>query len=119
MIDTYEFSYINCNNPLSLDSPDKAKRAKTEYEQPSGTTGFDRGLEAEYIIGANEICGRKFLLIKYKDVEQPEMVPATVAHKKITQMVIDFYESRLVWASSDSEDEEPRKKTPKPTKRKN
>ncbi|KAH8241029.1 heterochromatin protein 1 [Drosophila bipectinata] len=68
-----------------------------------GSTGFDRGLEAEKILGASDNNGRLTFLIQFKGVDQAEMVPSTVANVKIPQMVIHFYEERLSWYS-DNED---------------
>ncbi|KAH8237973.1 hypothetical protein KR032_009369 [Drosophila birchii] len=70
---------------------------------PAGGTGFDRGLEAEKILGASDNNGRLTFLIQFKGVDQAEMVPSNVANVKIPQMVIHFYEERLSWYS-DNED---------------
>jgi len=85
----------------------KAKRT-TDADQDSnasvtGATGFDRGLEAEKILGASDNNGRLTFLIQFKGVDQAEMVPSSVANLKIPQMVIHFYEERLSWYS-DNED---------------
>ncbi|KAI8043344.1 hypothetical protein M5D96_004673 [Drosophila gunungcola] len=87
----------------------KSKRT-TEVDQEStdslssGSTGFDRGLEAEKILGASDNNGRLTFLIQFKGVDQAEMVPSSVANLKIPQMVIHFYEERLSWYS-DNENE--------------
>ncbi|XP_016967526.1 heterochromatin protein 1 [Drosophila biarmipes] len=85
----------------------KSKRT-TDADQDSsipvtGSTGFDRGLEAEKILGASDNNGRLTFLIQFKGVDQAEMVPSSVANLKIPQMVIHFYEERLSWYS-DNED---------------
>ncbi|KAH8409479.1 hypothetical protein KR222_006377 [Zaprionus bogoriensis] len=85
----------------------KSKRIEAEDSSndliPAGGTGFDRGLEAEKILGASDNNGRLTFLIQFKGVDQAEMVPSTVANVKIPQMVIRFYEERLSWYS-DNED---------------
>ncbi|XP_064539250.1 heterochromatin protein 1 [Drosophila montana] len=84
----------------------KSKRVEPEDTAdiiPAGGTGFDRGLEAEKILGASDNNGRLTFLIQFKGVDQAEMVPSTVANVKIPQMVIRFYEERLSWYS-DNED---------------
>nr|ACI96760.1 heterochromatin protein 1 [Drosophila melanogaster] len=87
-------------------SGNKSKRT-TDAEQDSipvsGSTGFDRGLEAEKILGASDNNGRLTFLIQFKGVDQAEMVPSSVANEKIPRMVIHFYEERLSWYS-DNED---------------
>ncbi|EDW75845.1 heterochromatin protein 1A [Drosophila willistoni] len=85
------------------------KSKRTDAEVDSGDslssvgTGFDRGLEAEKILGASDNNGRLTFLIQFKGVDQAEMVLSTVANVKIPQMVIRFYEERLSWYS-DNED---------------
>ncbi|XP_030380555.1 heterochromatin protein 1 isoform X2 [Scaptodrosophila lebanonensis] len=90
--------------PLSVP---KSKRTEVESDSsdmiPPGCTGFDRGLEAEKILGASDNNGRLTFLIQFKGVDQAEMVPSTIANVKIPQMVIRFYEERLSWYS-DNED---------------
>jgi len=70
--------------------------------RPPEQNGFDRGLEAEKILGASDSNGLTFL-IQFKGVDQAEMVPANVANVKIPQMVIKFYEERLSWYSDNEE----------------
>uniref|UniRef100_A0A1A9UVF0 Heterochromatin protein 1 n=1 Tax=Glossina austeni TaxID=7395 RepID=A0A1A9UVF0_GLOAU len=69
----------------------------------SELTGFDKGLEAENILGASDSNGGLYFLIQFKGVDQAEMVPASVANIKIPQMVIKFYEERLSWYSDNEE----------------
>ncbi|ALC38207.1 Su-var-205 [Drosophila busckii] len=85
-----------------------SKTARAEPEEngingPTDGTGFDRGLEAEKILGASDNNGRLTFLIQFKGVDQAEMVPSVIANVKIPQMVIRFYEERLSWYS-DNED---------------
>jgi len=82
------------------DAPIKKKK-KSEKK----STGFDRGLEAEEILGATETHGEVYFLIKWKGVNDAELVPSKVANIKIAQMVIAFYEARLTWSTNKSADE--------------
>ncbi|XP_017153176.1 heterochromatin protein 1 isoform X2 [Drosophila miranda] len=90
-------------------SAPNGKSKRTEPDQDSNdsngstTTGFDRGQEAEKILGASDNNGRLTFLIQFKGVDQAEMVPSSIANLKIPQMVIGFYEERLSWYS-DNED---------------
>ncbi|XP_032591811.1 heterochromatin protein 1 isoform X2 [Drosophila grimshawi] len=96
------------NNSSGKPGPAGTKMKRVEAEEtndliPAGGTGFDRGLEAEKILGASDNNGRLTFLIQFKGVDQAEMVPSTVANLAIPQMVIRFYEERLSWYS-DNED---------------
>lgn len=44
-------------------------------------------------------------LVKYKNVEKAELVPSRIVNEAVPQMVIQFYEARLTWTQSHSDDE--------------
>lgn len=68
-----------------------------------GQTGFDKGFDVEKILGASETDNELYFLLKFKEADQAEMVPATVVNVKVPQMVIKFYEERLSWYSDSEE----------------
>lgn len=63
------------------------------------SNGFLLGLEPEMIIHSKPIEGTNYLLMKWKDVEEPSYVKASDANNKCPSIVIDFYQSHLTWSN--------------------
>ncbi|XP_078501683.1 chromobox protein homolog 1 isoform X4 [Lissotriton helveticus] len=101
--DKSDSSKRKAESDSELGDESKPKKKKEEVEKPRG---FSRGLDPERIIGATDSSGELMFLMKWKDSDEADLVPAKEANLKCPQVVISFYEERLTWHSYPSEDEE-------------
>jgi hypothetical protein len=72
---------------------------ENEKEKEEIKTSED-SLIAEEILGAGPIDGELNFLVKWKNTDDADIVPAKIANVKYPQHVIKFYEKRLNWKNS-------------------
>ncbi|XP_026102933.1 chromobox protein homolog 1-like isoform X2 [Carassius auratus] len=88
------------------ESDGDGKETKKRKDEPEKLRGFARGLDPERIIGATDSSGELMFLMKWKNSDEADLVPAKEANVKCPQVVISFYEERLTWHSYPTEEEE-------------
>lgn len=66
--------------------------------------GFDRGFSPEKILGGTNKYGFQQFLIKWKGIDDADMVRATEAKERCPDLVREFYEKRLKFEEENSKE---------------
>lgn len=90
------------DDSASTKSNKSKSAADNDAAADDGMNGFERGYVPEKILGATEANNELLFLIQWKDKDKAQLVSSKEARKHCPQLVIDFYEERLIWQSSDS-----------------
>lgn len=107
LIEEFEAKLIETNSPkrkLEHDTTTKKKKIIDLQEKDVQPRGFERGLVPEKILGATDSKGELMFLMKWKNSDEADLVPSRIANLKCPQVVIRFYEERLMWHNTNEED---------------
>ncbi|XP_036931064.1 chromobox protein homolog 3b [Acanthopagrus latus] len=72
-------------------------------EHSDAPTDLSTYLEPECIIGSTDRQGELMFLVKWKNSDDVALLAAREASARCPQMVIDFYEQKLMWHCGDEE----------------
>jgi len=107
LIEEFEAKLAENNSPkrkLEHEVTTKKKKIVDLQEKDIQPRGFERGLVPEKILGATDSKGELMFLMKWKNSDEADLVPSRIANLKCPQVVIRFYEERLMWHNT-NEDE--------------
>ncbi|CAG9865397.1 unnamed protein product [Phyllotreta striolata] len=79
----------------ATEEADKAKRKNVQED--GRPRGFDRGLEADKIVGATDASGELMFLMMWKNCREADLVPANQANARCPDVVIRYYEDKKQW----------------------
>ena len=98
MVDNFERESKAKPMRMSTSSKAQLKSATTLGKKGDKKHEIMEDAEAEKIVGAtDDLNGELTFLIKWKDTERADLVPAKVANVKWPQVVIKYYQDNLVW----------------------
>ncbi|XP_032589964.1 chromobox protein homolog 1 [Drosophila grimshawi] len=99
--------HLSCPDIAAFEKSEKIKAHAKKYKasgidntrvsQVERNFGFDRGLIPAQILGASHFSGELMFLMSWKNNNLIGLVPANLANIKCPQVVIEFYEARLIW----------------------
>ncbi|XP_053675419.1 chromobox protein homolog 3-like [Anopheles nili] len=73
----------------------------SDIDAADDQNGFEKGYIPEKILGATEADNELLFLIQWKDKDKAQLVKSKVARVHCPQLVIDFYEERLIWQAAE------------------
>lgn len=85
-------------------APTNAVDGNNDCDEPAQkkakeSSGFERGLIPEKILGATDSAGPLKFLVKWKEIDKPDLVSHDEVKTKCPLLLIDFYQQHLVWCN--------------------
>jgi len=77
------------------------KRTKEKPEEDYSQNGFEEGLEVEAILGTRDSQNGIYYLIKWKEREDLQLLPALLTFNHVPSLVLHFYAQRVSWIDID------------------
>ncbi|SPP80884.1 blast:Chromobox protein homolog 5 [Drosophila guanche] len=90
----------NLHNRRQMTRNRRNEKLKEETAPTAHLVGFARGLEPEKILGATNSLGKIGYLIKWKGINNDDMVTAEEVKQRCPQLLISFYEQCIVWTDN-------------------
>ncbi|XP_062549964.1 heterochromatin protein 1-like [Armigeres subalbatus] len=59
--------------------------------------GFERRYTVDSLVGITEEGGKLCFLVKFQENPEMEMIPSAEVRKFVPEMMIEFYENRIIW----------------------
>uniref|UniRef100_A0A6M2DFS2 Putative heterochromatin protein 1-beta n=1 Tax=Xenopsylla cheopis TaxID=163159 RepID=A0A6M2DFS2_XENCH len=96
----YSNKYNSWEPKENVMCPDLIKAFEATWsEEVENKSDKPAKLEPEKIIGVSKSGGSLMYLLKWKSVAEADLVSSKQAKAKIPELVIDFYESNIMWKS--------------------
>lgn len=83
---------INNNNERSL-KPMLGSTSKKDVK----LNGFERGHTVSSLVGITEEDDKLCFMVQFQESAEMEMIPSAEVRKFVPEMMIDFYEDRIIW----------------------
>lgn len=96
------WKYENVNNKLQYLKEEELKKIRAKTRNFRG--GFAKNYIPEAICGVINTVEGLLIVIKWKDLDVVELVPAEEAHNNCPDLLLNYYNERIEWKDTNSTD---------------
>ncbi|XP_003242161.1 chromobox protein homolog 1-like [Acyrthosiphon pisum] len=93
-------TFCPSSEAISVDAVIKQEKENNIEQVKTGDVSKGIEMTPEKILGATDESGQLMFLLKWKELEEAELIPAKEANLLCPRIVLDFYESRITWHSN-------------------